>query len=157
MGLKINTIVRFLFHRARKAAYAVVYTAVLWSVLTVSPAHAQFFNTSFFQQPNKLELLAGLAGTSGSTDGTGSAARFYNPIGIAVDSADNIYVAEYSNHTIRKITSAGVVSTQAGKAGDPGNYVGFLPARLTSPFGVAIQGNKVFVSSNNAIWYFVSP
>src|SRR5262245_47193818 len=40
-----------------------------------------------------VSTLAGLAGASGSTDGTGSAARFNSPIGIAVDSSGNVYVA----------------------------------------------------------------
>ena len=39
--------------------------------------------------------LAGLAGSSGSADGTGSAARFNCPDGVAVDSAGNVYVADY--------------------------------------------------------------
>ena len=46
--------------------------------------------------------LAGSAGSSGSTDGTGSAARFNRPQGVAVDSAGNVYVADTSNATIRK-------------------------------------------------------
>src|SRR5881394_883965 len=54
--------------------------------------------------------LAGLADNYGSTDGTGSDARFGYLNGIAVDSAGNVYVSDSSN-TIRKITSAGVVTT----------------------------------------------
>src|SRR5438093_1509884 len=46
--------------------------------------------------------LAGLAGGQGSANGTGSAARFWNPHGVAVDSTGNVYVADYS--AIRKIT-----------------------------------------------------
>jgi hypothetical protein len=45
--------------------------------------------------------LAGLAGTTGSADGTGSAARFFGPMGVAVDSAGNVYVADTHNSTIR--------------------------------------------------------
>jgi sugar lactone lactonase YvrE len=45
--------------------------------------------------------LAGLAGTSGSTDGLGSAVRFFHPTGIAVDSSSNLYVADTDNHTVR--------------------------------------------------------
>ena len=48
---------------------------------------------------------------AGSTDATGSAARFYSPCAVAVDSAGNVFVADYNNHTIRKVTSAGVVTT----------------------------------------------
>src|SRR5437764_538568 len=64
-----------------------------------------------------VSTLAGTAGASGSDDGTGSAARFNFPFGLAVDSAGNIYVADTSNSTIRKVTPAGAVSTLAGTAG----------------------------------------
>lgn len=54
--------------------------------------------------------LAGLAGTGGYPDGSGSAARFEDPEGIAVDSAGNVYAADRANNAIRKISPAGVVS-----------------------------------------------
>ena len=68
--------------------------------------------------------LAGLAGTSDSVDGTGSAARFDNPWGTAVDSAGNVYVAEPGSSTIRKVTPAGAVTTLAGLAYTPGSTNG---------------------------------
>ena len=61
--------------------------------------------------------IAGSAGSPGSTDGTGSAARFNAPTGISVDSSGIIYVSDTNNDTIRKITSGGVVTTVAGLAG----------------------------------------
>lgn len=51
---------------------------------------------------------------SGFTDGTGTAARFKTPSGIAIDSLGNLYVADKGNHTIRKITTGGVVTTLVG-------------------------------------------
>jgi len=54
------------------------------------------------------------SGVSGNTDGTGTSARFMTPIGIAIDSSDNLYVADAGNNNIRKITSLGVVTTLAG-------------------------------------------
>jgi len=67
-----------------------------------------------------VSTLAGLAGHPGSSDGLGGQARFWNPHGVAADSAGNIYVADTGNNTIRKITAAGLVSTLAGRAGSPG-------------------------------------
>ena len=98
--------------------------------------------------------LAGLAGQPpGSTDGTGSAARFGNgPRGIAVDSAGNAYVADTNNHTIRKITPGGVVTTFAGLAGQPpGNIDGTgSAARFNSPRGVAVNAaGTVYVADTN--------
>ena len=60
-----------------------------------------------------VSTLAGLAGTSGNVDGTGSAARFNQPWGFGVDAVGNVYVADSSNGAIRKVTPAGVVTTVA--------------------------------------------
>jgi hypothetical protein len=69
-------------------------------------------------------------GTSGATDGTGTAARFNLPAGLQVDGSGNIYVCDVQNHTIRKVTSAGVVTTFAGAAGISGNTDGIGNAAL---------------------------
>src|SRR5206468_1329426 len=86
--------------------------------------------------------LAGLAGSYGSADGTGSAARFYGPSGVAVDNAGNVYVADAGNHTIRKATPAGVVTTLAGLAGNPGSADGTgSAARFFDPRGLATDSS----------------
>jgi sugar lactone lactonase YvrE len=99
--------------------------------------------------------LAGLAGTSGSADGTGSAARFYAPSGVAVDSMGNVYLADGGNSTIRKVTAAGVVTTLAGRA-DPGGRPHSADgtgsaARFFHPGGVAADsaGNVYVADTNN--------
>ena len=92
--------------------------------------------------------LAGLAGQVGSVDGTGSAARFGHPGGVAVDASGNVYVADTNNATIRRITPGGVVTTVAGLAGSSGSVDGTgSAARFTSPGGVAVDGGgNVYVS-----------
>jgi sugar lactone lactonase YvrE len=61
--------------------------------------------------------LAGLAGSPGNADGTGSAAQFNQPSGVAVDGAGNVYVADTGNSTIRKVTPDGLVTTLASGLG----------------------------------------
>ena len=87
-----------------------------------------------------VSTLAGSGGT-GSANGTGTAASFFSPTGIAVDSSGNVYVAELANHLIRKITPAGVVSTLAG-SGVSGNAYGTgTAASFASPYGVAVDSS----------------
>jgi hypothetical protein len=98
--------------------------------------------------------LAGTAGMAGSTDGTGAAARFNSPSGVAVDGAGNVYVADQNNHILRKITAAGVVTTLAGTAGMAGSADGTgAAARFNSPSGAAVDsaGNVYVADQNNQI------
>ncbi len=90
-----------------------------------------------------VSTLAGAAGNYGSVDGTGTNAQFYGPAGVAVDGADNVYVADYFNQTIRKVTGGGVVSTLAGLVGNYGNTDGTnSAARFWNPAGVAVSGTN---------------
>jgi sugar lactone lactonase YvrE len=82
--------------------------------------------------------FAGVAGVPGSSDGTGAAASFDSPQGIVADAADNLYVTDTGNHTIRKITPAGVVTTLAGRPGITGNTDGSgSAARFNLPRKIA--------------------
>jgi sugar lactone lactonase YvrE len=91
----------------------------------------------------------------GSADGTGAAARFSGPAGVAVDSAGNLYVIDGNNSTIRKITASGVVTTLAGTASMTGGADGTgTGARLGDPAGVAVDSaGNVYVGDrfNDAI------
>ena len=98
---------------------------------------------------------AGSAGHEGSTDGTGSAARFNQPLRVAVDASGTVYVVDSGNHTIRKVTPGGMVSTLAGSAGHEGSKDGTgSAARFTYPGGVAVDASgTVYLadSSNDTI------
>jgi DNA-binding beta-propeller fold protein YncE len=93
-------------------------------------------------------IFAGTAGTSGSTDGTATAALFNNPTAIAIDGSGNLYVTDSGNNTIRKITSSGTVTTLAGKAGSAGSADGLSStARFSQPSGVAVDSlQNVYVA-----------
>jgi len=91
--------------------------------------------------------LAGSAGASGSTDGTGSAARFNDPLGITTDGT-NLYVADSSNSIIRQVViSSGAVTTMAGSASKM-NGTGSA-AQFYYPQGITTDGTSLYVGANN--------
>lgn len=107
-----------------------------------------------------VSTLAGTAGQFGSTDGTGSAARFNFPVGIAVDAAGNVYVGDAKNSTIRKITPAGAVTTFAGAPFMFGATDGAgSAARFFLPYGLAVDGagNVYVADSGNHLIRKITP
>ena len=86
-----------------------------------------------------VSTFAGSPGASGLTDGTGSAARFNQPHGLAIDKNNILYVADSSNHAIRKITAAGNVTTIAGSA--VGGYADGkgAAAKFSNPYGIVVD------------------
>lgn len=98
-----------------------------------------------------VSTVAGIAGSYGSRDGDHAEARFNAPSGIAVDQQGNLYVADSGNHTIRKITPAGMVSTVAGAAGIAGSSDGAgMVARFDSPFGITADASgTLYVADTN--------
>jgi sugar lactone lactonase YvrE len=95
-----------------------------------------------------VSTFAGTEGITGSTDGTGTAAKFHTPFAVAVDSSDNVFVADFNNKVIRKITPAGVVSTFAGSTGVPGSDDGTgSVARFNGPIAIAVDGeNNLYIA-----------
>ena len=90
-------------------------------------------------------------GTPGFINGVGTSAEFNSPFGVVADASGNVYVADEANNRIRKITSAGVVSTLAGD-GTPGFKDGAVAnARFNYPEGVAVNasGNVFTADFNN--------
>jgi sugar lactone lactonase YvrE len=102
--------------------------------------------------------VAGNPGVCGSKDGVRSAAEFNVPSWTAVDQHGNIYVADYLNFTVRKVTTAGVVTTLAGLSGVSGSADGLgTVARFDHPDGIALVDGKTHVEvyvadrNNNAV------
>jgi hypothetical protein len=92
------------------------------------------------------------SGATGSTDGIATSASFSFPYGIAIDAFNNLYIADYGNHKIRKITPSGIVSTFAG-SGIDGNVDGIgTLASFSSPCAITIDvSGNLYVSDVNKI------
>jgi sugar lactone lactonase YvrE len=98
-----------------------------------------------------VSTLAG--GTLGYAEGTGAAARFYNPQYVAVDATGNVYVSDVGNNAIRKITAAGVVTTLAGGAGSGYTDATGAIAKFNNPAGLAVDaaGNVYVADRSNSV------
>jgi len=96
-------------------------------------------------------VVTTLAGQSdnGSTDATGTSASFYYPSGITTDGT-NLYVADYSNHRIRKIViSTGVVTTLAGQSDNGSTDATGTSASFICPMGITTDGTNLYVSDSD--------
>jgi len=109
--------------------------------------------------------LAGTPGQTGSLDGTGPTAEFNAPSGVALDATGNLFVTDYGNHTIRKVSPQGLVSTFAGIAGQPGFADGTGSAALFNrPWGIAVapagspaEGTLFVADAGNSTIRAISP
>lgn len=97
-----------------------------------------------------VSTFAGTPASTGSTDGLGTNALFNHPLGVALDKSNNVYVADFNNNTIRKITPNGTVSTFAGSAGSSGSTDATgSSARFNGPAAVTVDTDgNVFVADN---------
>ncbi|MGD0778292.1 MAG: hypothetical protein ABSC05_36380 [Candidatus Solibacter sp.] len=97
----------------------------------------------------------------GGDGGAATSAQLNAPMGVAVDAAGNLYIAEFSNNRVRKVSSNGIISTLAGNgitgfSGDGGLATG---AQLNGPRGVAVDslGNVYIADTNNNCVRQVAP
>ena len=99
---------------------------------------ADSYNNTIRKMSNgQVSTLAGSPGPTGYGDGQGAAARFNSPDAVAVDAAQNVYVADSFNYVIRKISPGGAVTTLAGAAGTSGDADGQgNAARFQRPVGM---------------------
>ncbi len=134
--------------------------SLLLCTCVVAPALSpRAFAAADYSTPYAFSTLAG-ASSIGSQDGTGVDARFYSPQDVTTDAAGNVYIADEGNHTIRKITPAGVVTTLAGSAGLPGSADGTgADARFDSPQGIVADatGNLFVTDTGNHTIRKVTP
>jgi sugar lactone lactonase YvrE len=125
-----------LFARRRQGGLGItmIGLALGWAGSTLGQGMAPAFNFT---------TVAGLAGSRGSSDGAGAAARFSNPVGVVVDRAGTVFVADLMNHTIRRIAPPNVVGTLAGTVGAAGELDGTGGgARFSAPGGLALDGSE---------------
>ncbi|HSY17997.1 MAG TPA: NHL repeat-containing protein [Candidatus Acidoferrales bacterium] len=111
--------------------------------------------TSVLRAQDAVSTLAGQPQVSGATNGTGTNALFSDPAAIVADTSGNYFIADSRNHAIRRVTTAGVVTTFAGQLGVAGlvNATG-TSAQFDTPNGLAFDAaGNLFVSDtgNNVI------
>ncbi len=109
--------------------------------------------------PNgSVTTLAG-NGAEGNADGAAGAARFSYPFGLAVDAGGNVYVADWGNHSIRKVAPDGSVTTLAGNGSSGAVNGSGNAASFSGPFGVAVDSaGAVYVAdTNNNLIRKISP
>ena len=124
-------------------------------IVTTAPPSVLVVDT-----PITVTTLAGQALIIGAQDGAGTAAQFSYPSGVAVDGADNLYIADFNNDTIRKVTPDGVASTPYGQAGVIGSANGSgTNALFNTPNGIAADaaGNLYVADSGSSTIRKITP
>ena len=132
--------------------HTLLYISVGTLLLALGACSKGGSSSSTPKQAN-VTTIAG-SGSTGYADGSGSAALFNHPAGLAIDASGNLYVADQGNNCVRKVTPSGVVTTLAGSTA-PGRADGQgAAAEFNNPGGIAVDGaGNVYVTDvlNNAI------
>lgn len=138
--------------KGKQRRFSSVLLSTGMALLLVAPlAWAGFLPQLGFYLQTNVTLLAGNIDGRGNVDGVGTSAGIDYPYGTAVDSSGNVYVADSGNHSIRKITPAGVVTTIAG-TGSAGSSDGTGTAasfNWPADVGVDSSGNVYVADQNN--------
>jgi uncharacterized protein (TIGR03437 family) len=136
------------------------------SGLAVDAAGNAYFSDTANQRVRRISggvisTVAG-SGTSGyaGDGGAAASAQLNSPAGVAVDGAGNLYIADFSNHAVRKV-SGGIITTLAGTgvAGFSGDNGPAKQAQLNGPSGVAVDqaGNVYVADSGNQVVRKIAP
>ena len=132
--------VRSVSHRGSR--WARLWVAVVAAGVAAGTVRAQ---TSY-----SISTLAGQPNSPGAVDAVGAAARFQFPAAVVADASGNLYIADTTNHAVRKVVvSTGAVTTVAGLLGTSGTADGAgTLARFNQPQGLALDSaaNKLYVS-----------
>lgn len=108
----------------------------------------------------EVTTIGGAYNTPGSSDGPLATARFFQSGGMVMDRSDNLFIADSGNHTIRKVTPAGNVTTVAGTAGMSGSVDGKgAAARFYYPADISVDadGNLYVADSGNRTIRKITP
>ncbi|HTB06974.1 MAG TPA: T9SS type A sorting domain-containing protein [Bacteroidia bacterium] len=116
-------------------------------------------NNARIRKVNKKRIITTIAGNgTGGFSGDGGAATIAEinwPKGVATDDSGSVYIADYNNNRIRKVSAKGIITTIAGNgtAGYSGNGGSALAAEINGPTGVAIDtlGNIYIADYSNHI------
>ncbi len=103
-----------------------------------------------------VSTFSGRANTRGTTNATGTTARFSSPYGLIVDGSNNIYVSDYANCLLRKITSTAVVTTPVGTAGTCKFVAANAPSTISAPLGLIKIGTSLFFAAGNGVGQVVN-
>jgi hypothetical protein len=106
-----------------------------------------------------VSTLAGSVTSCAYADGTGAAARFSNPRGVAAIYG-GVYVADYGNHVVRLVADTGAVTTPFGSAGVPGTADGVgSGARFSGPAGIAYNASngRLLVAEGSCVLRLLDP
>ena len=152
-ALQLSLVLRRRSRRLRVTLCCLALVPVL--LFCAGPGWAQSGVLAF--TPGIISTVAGTGNAGYSGDGSAAtSAKLNQPLGLALDSAGNLYISDYGNHVVRMVNPTGNISTVAGSSAGPG-YSGDIgpatSAQLNQPAGLALDsaGNLYIADSGNHV------